>query len=108
MRAIGGTWGSGLRKAPCTCDEKRLIDPKNTPQVRKPGHSNAWPWHRESVERQIGKLNQMKIMELDIGNDDGTLEYMRRGALSSPNTDTCLRSLTPYADLALCFADRRV
>ena len=49
----------------------------------------------------------MNIMEVDIGNDDGTLEYMR-GALSSPNTDTCLRSLTPCADLALCFADRQV
>ena len=49
----------------------------------------------------------MKMIEFDIGNDDGTLEYMRKGALSSPNTDTCLRSLTPYADLALCFADRQ-
>ena len=66
----------------------------------------TWPWHRESIKRQIGKLNQMNIMELDIGNDDGTLEYMRC-ALSSPNADTCLRSLTPCADLALCFADRQ-
>ena len=47
----------------------------------------------------------MNMMEHDIGNNDGTLEYMK-GALSSPNTNTCLRSLTPYADLALCFADR--
>lgn len=30
----------------------------------------TWPWHRESIKRQIGKLNQMNIMELDIGNDE--------------------------------------
>lgn len=50
VRAIAGTWGSGLRKAPCTCDEKRLVTRRILRKSASPNNQMLGLGNKESVK----------------------------------------------------------